>query len=682
MQSILKKVIYTGIFLVPFIPFLVSSSFFFPFIVSKAFAFRIIVEIIFASWILLALSNEEYRLKKSSILYAVISFLAVMGLANIFGVDPSRSFWSNFERMEGYVTLLHLGAFFVVIGSVFKEIDWKRWWNTSLVASAVMILYCLMQLSGAITINQGGVRVDGTFGNASYLAVYMLIHIFITIWFLSRDWKRRGLRWTYALLLVGQLTILYHTATRGAILGLLGGLFIAALLNVRNREEAKVRKMSLGIIAALALVVGGFFVFKDSALVENSPVLSRFASISTEELQGGGRSYVWPMALEGFKERPILGWGQENFQYVFQEHYSPEMYRLEPWFDRAHNIFLDWMVAGGFLGVISYLSLYLVFLYVVWRKDTGLTHFEKTTLTGALAAYFFHNFFVFDHLVSYILFFALLAYVYSRTDGEVLWSKNVSDRKLGKIITPGVVVLALIVLYFVNIVPMRTNAAIIDAMISSRSSKYEEAVNSLESAYQGSRLGKEEVVQQIISNSQSIITGETSNELKTDFLTLANGAAMKSAEEYGDDAKLLIATGSFLGEIGREEEAIAHLQRAQELIPNKQQVYFELGATYINMDEPAKALEAFRAAYELAPEYVEAKIIYLVGAIYAEDVNLETKLLSEIEERTLVFDRRVLSAYYNVGRINSAITILEKRKELDPQNVSEYERLINQFRNR
>src|SRR3990167_1826593 len=108
-KQILRNTVLTGLFLIPFVPFLVSSAFFFPFITTKAFTFRIIVEVIFAAWLLLTLLDSEYRLKKSIILYSVLGFLAVIGLADLFGVAPVKSLWSNFERMEGYITLLHLG---------------------------------------------------------------------------------------------------------------------------------------------------------------------------------------------------------------------------------------------------------------------------------------------------------------------------------------------------------------------------------------------------------------------------------------------------------------------------------------------------------------------------------------------------------------------------------------------
>ena len=89
----------------------------------------------------------------------------VIGLANLFGVAPIKSFWSNYERMEGYITILHLGAFFLVIGSVFREGDLRKWFNTTLLASFIMVIYGFFQMAGVLEIHQGGTRVDGTLGN-------------------------------------------------------------------------------------------------------------------------------------------------------------------------------------------------------------------------------------------------------------------------------------------------------------------------------------------------------------------------------------------------------------------------------------------------------------------------------------------------------------------------------------
>src|SRR3989344_6375208 len=86
------------------------------------------------------------------------------------------------------------------------------------------------------------------------------------------------------------------------------------------------------------------------------------------------------------------------------------MYAQEQWFDRVHNTVLDWLVAGGALGLLSYLALFACALWCI-RKRGVFDVFERSILTGLLAAYFFHNLFVFDNITSNLLFVSVLAYI-------------------------------------------------------------------------------------------------------------------------------------------------------------------------------------------------------------------------------------------------------------------------------
>lgn len=61
LNQFLRYVVLGGVFLIPFLPFIVSSTMFFPFITGKNFTFRIIVELIFAAWLILALKDVAYR---------------------------------------------------------------------------------------------------------------------------------------------------------------------------------------------------------------------------------------------------------------------------------------------------------------------------------------------------------------------------------------------------------------------------------------------------------------------------------------------------------------------------------------------------------------------------------------------------------------------------------------------
>ena len=99
MQSALKYVVWGGIFLIPFIPFIVADGFFFPFITGKNFTFRILVEIIVAAWAVWALADVTVRPKRSALVYTLIAFVVSIGISTILAENSHKAFWSNFERM-------------------------------------------------------------------------------------------------------------------------------------------------------------------------------------------------------------------------------------------------------------------------------------------------------------------------------------------------------------------------------------------------------------------------------------------------------------------------------------------------------------------------------------------------------------------------------------------------------
>ena len=390
MNKILRYVLLVGIFIIPFIPFVISSTMFFPFITGKNFLFRILVELLVAGWAILTLFDKAYRPKFSWLLVSVLSFVGIIAIADIFGANPFKSFWSNFERMEGLITLLHLLGYFIVAGMVLNtEKLWNWFWNTTVAVSAIIGIYGVLQLAGKATINQGGVRLDATLGNASYLAIYMLFHIFITVFLLVRWRGVSWIRYIYGAVIILQLVILYFTATRGALIGIVGGMILATLLiTIFEKERKIVRKISVSILAFLIVSTGIFIFVNDTNFVKKSDTLNRLSSISMED--GSTRFTIWGMALEGLKERPILGWGQENFNFVFNKYYKPSLYAQEQWFDRVHNVVFDWLIAGGILGFLAYIAIPIFMLYYLWRRlEINLSVTEKKYIHGVACGILF-----------------------------------------------------------------------------------------------------------------------------------------------------------------------------------------------------------------------------------------------------------------------------------------------------
>ena len=166
-------------------------------------------------------------------------FVGVVALSSIFGENFYRSFWSNYERMEGLVTYLHLLAYFLVLAGTLKtEKVWNWLFNTSLFASVIVAFYGVFQLSGILQTHQGS-RLDATLGNASYLAVYMVFHIFLAMaLFTGQKISENGFIFFVIAL---ESFVLYHTATRGAILGIIGGLFNRLALDCHSVSQQKIK---------------------------------------------------------------------------------------------------------------------------------------------------------------------------------------------------------------------------------------------------------------------------------------------------------------------------------------------------------------------------------------------------------------------------------------------------------
>lgn len=675
----LRYIIYIGLFLVPFTPLIVAESLFFPFITGKAFFFRAIVTVVVLAFSVLALRNSEYRPKYSHILGALSVFLLGLAVSTILAENSFKAFWSNFERMEGYITLLYLSAYFLVLGTMFKSQSmWNSLLATSLGASAIMAIYSFFQLAGKITINQGGVRVDGTLGNASYLGIYMVFHIFFAGLLFMR-YRQGWQRILLALVGLANLVVLYFTATRGSILGLLGGAFISfAYLTLKSEKGDKIRKVALAGAVGLLILFSGFLAVRDSGFVQKSPVLSRFASLSFSEIKTQGRYFVWPMAWRGALERPIFGWGQEGFNYVFNKNYDSRMYTQEPWFDRTHNAFLDWLVAGGFVGLLAYLSILVALLYsVVKANDNFLTKGDKAVIFGLLGAYLFHNLFVFDQISSYILFFTLLAYghAHSSDNAPGLWQRfstklsRIFDRENSRPIYESIaVILAVAILYFAVIGPYLQNRRLM-SILALNSQGQVGTVEDYKKPLAKNGIGFSEALEHL---SRAVVTlnanPNVSAEMKGELFSLIDSSFKKQLAIAPNDARYQLFYGLFLSGFGQVTEAEPVFARALELSPNKQSMYFELVGALISQGRAKEAIPYAKKAYELEPNFFEAKFIYGLTAIAGGERQLADQIFSDVPTEKLIFDDRLVTVLLMAGRVDEIIEIAKQRIALDPNN--------------
>ncbi|MEI6191336.1 MAG: O-antigen ligase family protein [bacterium] len=625
-NKILKYTIWTGLYLTLLIPFIVFNNTFFPYITGKAFTFRIIVEILLGLWLILIIKDEEFRPKWSWILGAAGLFTFILLIADINAVAPYKAFWSNFERMEGWVTFIHLLAYFTVLGSMFnKEKLWLWFLRTNILAGVILAVTSIDKAAD--------VRFSGPLGNPIYIAVYFLFLFFFTLILLYKDVLVKNLtNWTvfrkvfanvllyvYLIASVLSLFVVYRTS-RGALLGAIGGIFVATILiGIFEREKKVIRHISLGGIVAVITVVIVFIGMRDTLVVKNNPTLSRLAEISWSNVNGQARQLIWPMALKGFQEKPILGWGQEGFNYVFNKYYDPAMYGQESWFDRAHNAPLDFLVAGGILGLLSYLALFGSALYLLWLRRNNLSITERALLTGLFAGYLFQAIFIFDNLISYVLFFTTLAYVHSRIVEDEkrkpvfsFLSNFVSNEEYQNyILIPIVVIVTAVGVYLINIPGIQANKTLINGLILIQKGQVLPSIEALKLALSYKTMGDAEIREQLISLTPSVLKANSVDQkTKQDFLNLTFNEVENQIAIVPDDALYYILAGSLLNGIGNSEEALSYIKKAIDLSPKKQGMRFELVQALYALGSSTEAMKEAKSAYELDKRYDQAKQVY------------------------------------------------------------------------
>lgn len=668
-RQIARSVALGALFLIPITPLLVADSYFFPFITGKAFYFRILVEVAVAAWAVLALLDKEYRPRFSWIGATVLAFVVWMFVADAFAPNAAKAFWSNFERMEGWVLLVHLLGFFFVSSAVLRaEKKWRAWFLTSLGVSLVICGYALLQINGSLAIHQGSSRIDATFGNSAYLAIYFLFSVFVALW-LALTEKRAWLKWALIVLAALEAVLLFFTETRGTVLGLVGGLALASCLTALTAGK-HVRRYAAGAFVAIVLLTGGFFLARDSSFVQNSHVFQRIATISLAD--GETRFTIWDMAFRGALERPLTGWGQEGFNYIFNKYYNPSLYRQEPWFDRAHNAFIDWLTAGGVPAFLLYVALFGTALVLLWRSSE-LSRPERIALTGALVGYAVHNLFVFDNLYSYIYFFAILALIDSqvgRPIERVERAPALETEEEGTVYALPVAAAVLLgVVAVVNLPGMRVAGDLIKAL--SPAPRFEDTLAAFEALAVRPAFAAQEVREQIVNFATAAIrTPQVTNEEKQRVAMFAANEMQKQASAYPRDARVRLQLAYVYRSAGDSASALKELNAAIALSPKKEAMWVEKGALEWDLGEVKAAQASFAKAYELGPQFSELAVYAAAGDIAIGDTAAADKILLAAYGTTNVDSDVLAVAYYRTKNWPRLIALWKLRVE-NPESSAE-----------
>ena len=328
---------------------------------------------------------------------------------------------------------------------------------------------------------------------------------------------------------------------------------------------------------------------------------------------------------------------------------------------------------------------------------------EKALVTGLFAGYYFQSMFVFDNLVSYILFFATLAYVHSRTvteNEEVPVLKNAPDKKVSNkiqnqqegfwagflgneeyqnyIFIPAIMILTAVGVYWVNIPGIMANKTLIAAISEQKDAKSALANFKLALSYHS--MADSEIREQLAAYTPRVLAAAgVDNATKKEFAEFTFDQLKQQIERTPFDARYQFFTGAFLNNIGNPQLALPYLEKAVEESPNKQTMRFELISNLLTLNKKTEALEQAKFTYDLEPAYQDARMMYAAVAIINHQENISDSLLAGATTTDNKINRAYLivaSESYLVGDKAKAVSYINKSIKINPDYKADGEKII------
>lgn len=396
------------------VPFVIWPGFFFPYVVPRNLFFRVVIEIASALLILVLLrQRRQLALRNDFTFIALLLFVIAAGVSAAFSPAPTHSYFGDFERMGGVWAWFHLLLFYALLRAL-DDRQFTLILNGAFIVGMAAIAYGLAEYqqlwAHARVVNDRAAAITGTFGNSGLLAGYLVVVIALAAFLAVRA---RRFQWMYLGTAGAGGIALFLTQNRSAVLAVAAGLVAGAAI-FSNLPEVKrdkpLARVPFFLVAALLIVAVGMARINPAGTIS-----SKLPAVFTK----GGGSWVdegrivqWKAAAEGFRDRPLLGYGLENHNLVWATHFNPEVYRRnEDIFDRTHNQFLEVLATTGLLGFLTFIAVFVAFGYALraGHRAGRLGATEVAVLAASMIAYCVYLFFWFFDLSAAMIWIMLLA---------------------------------------------------------------------------------------------------------------------------------------------------------------------------------------------------------------------------------------------------------------------------------
>lgn len=650
--------------LVPFITLVQFDDMIYPYVTGKHFTFRFLMLLAGAAWLSLNLFDRSLRPQWSPILKSLLALMGVVFIANLFGANFWNSFWSNYSRMEGFISLVFFLIFFLLLGAVLRGAErWRTYWLMHVLVSLLVLMIAILQkLHLVVYVDYN--RVDSVFGNASYLAIYASMIFFLCL-YLYFHFQSKSMQYFLILAAFLNLGSIYLSQTRSAALAVLIGLAFFGYSLAKNK------KIALGVSAAGFVLFGfGIFLFKSGSGTSTN-LFERFAKISLQDTSTQARIEIWGYCWRAFLDHPFLGWGQESYGYL-APYFKAQLWST-PWVDRAHNIFLEWMVSAGILGLLALCTLLFFIVKGIWQAGlTQLNRPQKVALLCLFFSWLINQCLSIDFFSISILFYSLAAYVHSLQVKTLEPFMPVRFSGFNKTIMAVVFIgLGLFLNYEINVsrfiknIELRGFSSGEEITTAEKNNTY---VSDFEKSYAGIySFERRELRMLIIQNSLYVLNQARIKALPESYAKFYFESTHPLLQkEMKEDPQALFfkhMAANFYMQYFNFSIAENIFQELTQKVPQQQLFWIDYANMRLAQGKLEEGLSFYKRALDLEPVNPTARMYMALGLVYSGRFTEGNEYTNQLmkENHPFAFDERLINAYLAMDQKHKVEEIMKFR---------------------
>ncbi len=351
-------------------------------VVSHAFAWLLAGLLVTA-----VLRHGHEIVPRTKVHFFVAAYVVAVVISAIFAANTYVAVFGERDRYQGLTFVADMVVLYLAIAVAFRTTrDWILVLGTAGAACAASLVYAWMQAAG-LDPNKWDLDTQGrpfatvghpdTFGHL--LAVAFAVAVAVAVFAAVRGRALRVGAVVAALVLLAGMGVV---ATRGSALGVAAGVVAVPLLALRLRSVSRGAVMGAVTVSGVALVAA-------VALLFLSPLGSRLRA-TTSGYATLDRIVIYENAVGAFRDRPIVGWGPDNFAVAYPHYQQPQedqLHGINTINTSAHDWPLEIAATLGILGLATYLALIAAATVLLWRGGLARLPAVVAPLLVGAAAY-------------------------------------------------------------------------------------------------------------------------------------------------------------------------------------------------------------------------------------------------------------------------------------------------------